>query len=88
LFRPINWLANLAALVLFVGCFFTLGMNRQALHDTLAHTAVYGTRTPVQQGFQPIMGGGYAPGVGPGPGPGTVQPGGPGAPPPRPPPSM
>ena len=88
LFRPFNWLANLASLVLFVGCFFTLGANRQALHDVLAHTAVYGVGAAMQPGFQPIMGGGYAPGPGAGPvaGTGPVPPGGLGAPPPPPPP--
>jgi len=30
-----------AALAIFVGCFLTLGAQRQALHDMLAHTAVY-----------------------------------------------
>jgi hypothetical protein len=88
LFRPFNWLANLAGLVIFVGCFFALGANRQTLHDVLAHTAVYGVGVTTPQGFQPIMGGGYAPGPGAGPvaGPGPIPPGGPGAPPPPPPP--
>jgi uncharacterized RDD family membrane protein YckC len=75
------WLASLAGLVILVGCFFALGANRQALHDVLAHTAVYGTAPATQQGFQPIMGGGYGTGVGPGP----VNPGGPVGPPPPPP---
>jgi uncharacterized RDD family membrane protein YckC len=93
-FRPISWLSNLAGLVLFVGCFFALGVNRQAFHDILAHTAVYGVGASMQQGFQPIMGGGYGgpPGAGyvpPPPGTGPVPPvpppGGPGVPPPPPP---
>ena len=33
--------AILAALAIFVGCFLVLGAQRQALHDMLAHTAVY-----------------------------------------------
>ena len=84
-----SWLAGLAGLVVLVGFFFSLGANRQALHDTLAHTAVYGAGAAMSQGFQPIMGGGYAPPGGyvpPGTAPGPVPPGGPGAPPP--PPSM
>lgn len=76
--RLFSWLASLAAIVVLVGFFFTLGENRQALHDTIAHTAVYGVVPILQQGFQPIMPG--APAVGPGP----VVPGGPGVPPPPP----
>jgi len=34
-------LGNVAWLIIFVGCFFTLGMRKQAFHDMLAHTAVY-----------------------------------------------
>lgn len=34
-------LGNVAGLIIFVGCFFTLGMKKQAIHDMLAHTAVY-----------------------------------------------
>jgi len=34
-------LGNVASLIIFVGCFFTLGMKKQAFHDMLAHTAVY-----------------------------------------------
>ena len=99
-FRPFSWLAGLASLVIVVGFFFSLGLNRQALHDTLAHTAVYGTGAAMAQGFQPIMGGGgygtgvapgRTPGAGPGaapypPGAGQYPPDGPGAPPPPPPP--
>ena len=33
--------SRLAGLVIFVGCFFTLGMKRQAFHDMAAKTAVY-----------------------------------------------
>jgi hypothetical protein len=87
------WLAFLAGLVIFVGCFFALGATRQALHDVLAHTAVYGPAPAMQQGFQPIMGGGYGagaapgtvPGVVPDPGGAPVAPAGPGVPPPPPP---
>jgi hypothetical protein len=83
------WVAFLAGMVIFVGCFFAMGANRQALHDVLAHTAVYGPAPAMmQQGFQPIMGGGYGAAAGPGPvpGPGAYPPGGPGVPPPPPPP--
>jgi uncharacterized RDD family membrane protein YckC len=41
------------ALAFLVGCFLTLGQNRQALHDMLAHTAVY-KLVPVSAGF-PVM---------------------------------
>jgi uncharacterized RDD family membrane protein YckC len=34
-------LGRLAGLAIFVGCFFTLGMNKQAFHDMIAKTAVY-----------------------------------------------
>jgi len=34
-------LGSLAWLNILVGCFFTLGMKRQAFHDMIAHTAVY-----------------------------------------------
>ncbi len=34
-------LQSLAGLVIFIGCFFVLGKNKQALHDMLAKTAVY-----------------------------------------------
>ena len=40
-------LAVLAAIAVFVGCFFALGQSRQALHDTIAHTAVYRTAPAV-----------------------------------------
>lgn len=33
--------SRLAGVIIFVGCFFTLGMKRQAFHDMLAKTAVY-----------------------------------------------
>lgn len=33
--------SRLAGLIIFVGCFFTLGMKRQAFHDMAAKTAVY-----------------------------------------------
>ena len=84
------WLASLAGVVIFIGCFFALGANRQALHDVLAHTAVYGPAAAMAQGFQPVMGGGYGAGTGPAPVPGSggvpYPPGGAGAPPPPPPP--
>ena len=34
-------LGHLAALVIFVGCFFVLSPDKQALHDKLAKTAVF-----------------------------------------------
>jgi hypothetical protein len=34
-------LGNLGGLVIFVGCFFVLGMKRQAFHDMIMGTAVY-----------------------------------------------
>ncbi len=39
--QPIWYLQSLLGIVIFVGCFFTLGKNKQALHDMLAKTAVY-----------------------------------------------
>ena len=39
-YEPSN-LGSLAGLVIFVGCFFVLGQNRQAIHDLVAQTAVY-----------------------------------------------
>ena len=44
LFTGVTALATLgkvAGLLIFVGCFFTLGMKRQAFHDMIAKTAVY-----------------------------------------------
>lgn len=37
----ISQLGSLAGLVVFIGCFFALGQNRQALHDLVAKTAVF-----------------------------------------------
>jgi uncharacterized RDD family membrane protein YckC len=37
----LGWFNMLVALAVFVGCFLTLGQARQALHDILAHTAVF-----------------------------------------------
>ena len=34
-------LGNVAGLLIFVGCFFTLGVKKQAFHDMIAKTAVY-----------------------------------------------
>lgn len=34
-------LQTIAALVIFIGCFFVFGKNRQALHDIVGKTAVY-----------------------------------------------
>jgi len=34
-------LSSVASFVIFFGCFFVLGLKRQALHDTVAKTAVY-----------------------------------------------
>jgi hypothetical protein len=41
-----GWLSLGAGLVIFIGCFLTLGQARQALHDMLAHTAVYKVAPP------------------------------------------
>jgi len=37
----LDLLSTLAAIVIFIGCFFVLGNQRQALHDMIAKTAVY-----------------------------------------------
>ncbi len=37
----LSTLATIIGFVIFVGCFFVLGANRQALHDIIAKTAVY-----------------------------------------------
>ncbi|HEY6223598.1 MAG TPA: RDD family protein [Gemmatimonadales bacterium] len=37
----LSTLGGLAGLIIFVGCFFTLGVRRQAIHDMIARTAVY-----------------------------------------------
>lgn len=34
-------LGNFLGLIVFLGCFLVLGASRQALHDKIAHTAVY-----------------------------------------------
>ena len=34
-------LGNVAWLLIFIGCFFTLGVKKQAFHDMIAKTAVY-----------------------------------------------
>jgi hypothetical protein len=34
-------IGGLCGLIIFIGCFFALGEKRQALHDTLAKTAVF-----------------------------------------------
>ncbi|MGH7613930.1 MAG: RDD family protein [Gemmatimonadales bacterium] len=39
--RVLGTLGNLGALIIFVGCFFVLGMKRQAFHDMIMGTAVY-----------------------------------------------
>jgi uncharacterized RDD family membrane protein YckC len=39
--RPILIAGNVAALCIVFGCFMVLGRSRQALHDTLAGTAVF-----------------------------------------------
>jgi uncharacterized RDD family membrane protein YckC len=44
LFTGMSFLSSiggLCGLIIFIGCFFALGEKRQALHDTLAKTAVY-----------------------------------------------
>ena len=32
---------QIGGLIIFVGCFFTLGMKKQAFHDMIMHTAVF-----------------------------------------------
>ena len=59
----ISLLGGVAALVVFVGCFFALGQNRQALQDMIAKTAVYGPAKSAVPGFQPVMSGQAAPGA-------------------------
>jgi len=39
--RVLGTLGNLGGLIIFVGCFFVLGMKRQAFHDMIMGTAVY-----------------------------------------------
>jgi uncharacterized RDD family membrane protein YckC len=39
--NAISQLGSLAGFVVFIGCFFALGQNRQALHDIVAKTAVF-----------------------------------------------
>ncbi len=39
--HALSTLGSLAGLTIFVGCFFTLGVKRQAFHDMIAKTAVY-----------------------------------------------
>ena len=51
----LSWVGGLAGLAIFIGCFFTLGQKRQALHDMIAKTAVYGPAKVPVQGFQPVM---------------------------------
>ena len=50
----IGWVAALANLAIFVGCFLTLGQTRQALHDILAHTAVYKVAPPAGFPVTPV----------------------------------
>ncbi|GIV56644.1 MAG: hypothetical protein KatS3mg040_1412 [Candidatus Kapaibacterium sp.] len=40
----LSTLATIVGIVIFIGCFFVLGANRQALHDMIAKTAVYRRR--------------------------------------------
>ena len=35
------YVGNIGALIIFVGCFFVLGVSRQAIHDRIMGTAVY-----------------------------------------------
>jgi uncharacterized RDD family membrane protein YckC len=39
--RALFSLGNVAGLIVFVGCFLALGVNKQALHDRIMGTAVY-----------------------------------------------
>lgn len=36
-----DWMSDIVGLVIFVGCFLVLGVDRLALHDRIAGTAVY-----------------------------------------------
>jgi uncharacterized RDD family membrane protein YckC len=60
-------IGGLAGLAVFIGCFMTLGVKRQALHDMIAKTAVFGPGVPgMVPGFQPVMPGQGMPPGGPG----------------------
>lgn len=37
----VGTLSNIAGIIVFIGCFFVLGADKQALHDKLAKTAVF-----------------------------------------------
>jgi uncharacterized RDD family membrane protein YckC len=37
----LSTLSSIVGFVVFIGCFFALSQNRQALHDIIAKTAVY-----------------------------------------------
>jgi hypothetical protein len=37
----LNTISSLWSFVFFVGCFFVLGVKKQALYDTMSNTAVY-----------------------------------------------
>lgn len=39
--RVLGTLGNLGGLIILIGCFFVLGMKRQAFHDMIMGTAVY-----------------------------------------------
>lgn len=39
--RALATLGNIGSLIILVGCFFVLGMKRQAFHDMIMGTAVY-----------------------------------------------
>ena len=57
----LGWLQTAVGLVIFVGCFLAFGQARQALHDMLAKTAVFGAATATAAGFSPIMSGSTPP---------------------------
>ena len=41
----LNTIGTVVGLIVFIGCFFALGAAKQALHDKIAHTAVYPEET-------------------------------------------
>ncbi len=43
----VDFIGSLLGFVIFVGCFFTLGESRQALHDLIAQTAVFSSEKGV-----------------------------------------
>ncbi len=57
----LSYIGAVVALVYVGGCFAALGQTRQALHDIVGSTAVYGPAKAPVQGFQPVMQGSTTP---------------------------